>query len=441
MLFQILRVARRATPAVLGLLSFACVAAAGAQEPGAELQPATETSRYVFDSTLLIVSAFAVMAMSMGLALREAGLARMEQPLVPLKCLAVAAVAAAMTWLCGSGLASGVEPGGFLGDFVWWTAGDEAPGGGRAPGAIFLLQAALAAAGAMIVSGAVAERMKMWPFMVFAGVFAGLIYPVASSWAWGGGVLQQRGFVDYAGATILHSAAGWAALSGALLIGPRYLRQDSARFDAARPIDPGLAACGAVLIWFGVYGAVAGASAGLASVAAATAIAAALVNAALAASAGVLAAMIMTQIVYRRIDAAATINGAVGALAAISAEPFAPALWQAAVIGAFSGAIVTVGAPLLARARIDDVAGAIPAHLFCGVWGTLIVPWTKESASYVEQIIGIAMIGGFSSVMAFLAWTLLKYTVGLRLAAQTEFREHGSASSPPPFPGGKVNPR
>jgi Amt family ammonium transporter len=348
--------------------------------------------------------------------MREAGLARAPSPSVMIKCLAVIAIATLATWLCGARLADGVEAGGFLGDFSWWKETADDPTQGGAGGARFLYQAGLAAAALMIVSGAIAERARIWPYLVFAAAFAGLAQPIVEGWTWGGGYLAARGFSDFAGASVIHLSAGCAALAGALLVGPRYVRQETGRIAAPQYFDAGLAGLGGVLASLGLLGLLAGAGGGADSVESATAAARALISAAIAASAGVVVAMGLTQIVLKRVDAAAAVNGAIGGLVALSAEPLAPALWQAAIIGAFAGAIVALAPPLLNRLRIDDVAGATTAHLMCGVWGTMIVPWTKQGASYVEQAIGVAMIAAFASAISFLLWTLLKYSIGVRAA-------------------------
>lgn len=404
--------------AALALLA----AGASAQEP-ADLQPASETSRFIFSTLLLLVSGAATLLLLAGLAAREAGIVQAKNAgAAGVKSLVLGSVCALASWLVGYHLAFSVEPGGFLGGFAIWTPDDEDPGGlGRASAARWLFMTSAAAVAAASISGALAERLKFWPLAIFAAGFAAVIFPVAAGWDWGGGYLEARWrFSDFAGATLVHSAAGWAALAGAVIVGPRLARYHDGEPAPWPAASPALAAIGGLFIWLGWFGLVAGAQLALTSAQDAVALARLFVNSHLAAAAGVVAAAALTSLIYKKVELPIVVNGAIGGLVAISAGPVEPALWQAAVVGAFSGVIVTVTGPLLDRFRIDDVVGAVPAHLVCGVWGTMIVPWANESATYLGQAAGAVIVGAFALSMSILFWTFLRYTVGVRATPSRE---------------------
>lgn len=388
-----------------------------------EAAPASETSVFLFNTGLLLVSAVVILFMAPGFAMMEAGLGRDKNAATACaKVLAAFAVAGVMTWLVGYNLAFGVEPGGFLGAFALFTPKDLDPvGASRASSASFLLQSAFAGVAAAIVAGALAERIKISALMAFAAAMAGLIFPIASSWDRGGGYLETDWkFHDLAGAMIIHGVGGAAALSGALVVGARRGRFQGGRAAAMAPASLPIAALGGFLLWFGWFGLIAGAQLSYGSIGDGIAISGALVNANLAASGGVVAAIVMTSMIEKRVNLALVVGGALGGLVSISGDPVSPAIWQALLIGAFGGVIVIAGATALERLRIDDVVGAAPVHLFCGVWGTLVVAWTNEEATFVGQAVGAAMIGAFAFAMSALVFIVLKYSVGARVAADAE---------------------
>lgn len=403
--------------------SLALLAAGAAAQDAAEIQPASETSRFIFSTLLSLASAAATLLLLAGLAAREAGLVQAKNAgAAGVKILVLGSVCALASWLVGYNLAFSVEPGGFLGDFSVWTPDDSDPAElGRAAASRWLFMASAGAVAAASISGALAERLKFWPLAIFAAGFAAIIFPVAAGWDWGGGYLEARWrFSDFAGATLVHSSAGWAALAGAVIIGPRMARYHGGEPAPWTASSPALAALGGLFIWLGWFGLVGGAQLALSSALDAVALTRALVNSQLAASAGVVVAAALTSIIYQKVELPIVVNGAIGGLVAISGGPIEPALWQAVVIGAFSGVIVTVTGPLLDRFRIDDVVGAVPAHLLCGVWGTMIVPWTNESADYLGQSAGVVIVGAFSLSMSILFWTFLRYTVGVRATPSRE---------------------
>jgi Amt family ammonium transporter len=390
-----------------------------------DIGPASETSVVVFNTIFLLLSGMIVMFMSAGFCLLEAGLVRAKNAAaISLKTVSIYAIASLMVWLTGYNLIFGVEEGGFLGIFGLWSPSDADPvAAGRASSAFWFFQAAFAAAAASIVSGVLAERVKFWALMIFTIVLTGLIYPIAASWEWGGGFLDAEwGFADFAGSTIVHSVGGWAALAGALIVGARRGKYQGKRVTAMPGSNLPLAALGVFILWLGWFGFNGGSQLALGSVTDALAVAKIIVNTNMAASGGVVAALIMTSVIYKKIDITIVLNAAIGGLVAITAEPLAPAIWQAVFIGAFGGVLVTVGVPLLDRLKIDDVVGAIPAHLFCGIWGTLVVPWTNSDATLLGQAVGVSMVAAFAFGVAALLWISIKYSIGARVSAEAEFQ-------------------
>ena len=270
------------------------------------------------------------------------------------------------------------------------------------------------AAAASIVSGAVAERVKLTTFLVFSAVLTGIIYPIQGSWTWGGGWLSEMGFSDFAGSTIVHSVGGWAALTGAIIIGAR-----TGKFGADGSIRPmpgsnlPLATIGTFVLWFGWFGFNGGSQLAMGSAADVAAIANIFVNTNMAAASGVVVAIIATAILYGKIDLTMALNGALGGLVAITAEPLAPSPLLAMLIGGVGSLLVVFTVPLLDRLKIDDVVGAIPVHLVSGIWGTLAVCLSTD-ASVVTQLIGIVSIGAVVVVTSTAVWYALKLLMGLR---------------------------
>lgn len=409
---------RRPIAAAALLLPFAPVAAL-AQEAA----PASETSVVVFNTILFLAGGMLALAAAAGFALRAAGLVRAKNAAsVCLLVIAGYATAILAYWLIGFHLLHGVEPGGLLGVFALWAPKDIDPvGAGHASAAAWFYQAGLAAIPALIVAGALAERIKVWPFLIFALLLSGLVFPIIASWDWGKGYLEAEWkFVDVAGATVIHSTGGWAALAGALIIGPRRGRYTAKGVQAMPGSNLPIAALGTFLVWLGWFGFNSGFEFGLASINGAVSIARMIVNTNMAAAGGVAAAIVLASIVYKKVDLATVLNAAIGGLVSLSADPLSPQIWQAALIGAFAGVIVTVASIGLDRLRIDDVVGAVPAHLLCGLWGSLVVPWSNPDASILGQLVGISMVAVFAFGMSALVWTALKYSIGVRAGAEQE---------------------
>ena len=284
----------------------------------------------------------------------------------------------------------------------------------------WFFQMVFVATTASIVSGAIAERVKLWMFFIFIVILTALIYPVVGAWTWGGGWLAALGFQDFAGSTIVHSTGGWAALAGVLVIGPRLgkFRRDG----TARPTPPSnvlVVTLGVFILWFGWFGFNGGSQLALGSAADAVAMSNVLVNTNLAGAAGALAALVVSRPILGRMDLFAGLNGAIAGLVSITAGPdFVDHYW-AVLIGAIGGIICTGGLRLLEKVKLDDVVGAVPAHLFAGIWGTLATVIAAGAQIHV-QLIGVVAIGVFVFGVSWVLWRLLDLALGLRVSLQVE---------------------
>ncbi|MEM1362140.1 MAG: ammonium transporter, partial [Pseudomonadota bacterium] len=285
----------------------------------------------------------------------------------------------------------------------------------------YFFQLMFCATTASIVSGTVAERIKLWPFLIFVAVLTGFIYPLEASWQWGGGWLSEMGFSDFAGSTVVHAAGGFAALAGAIVLGPRIGKYGK---DGRVNVMPGsnlaLATLGTFILWLGWFGFNGGSQLAMGTVGDIADVGRIFANTNTAAAGGAVAALVLTSVMYRKPDLTMVLNGALAGLVSITAEPLAPSLGEATIIGAIGGVIVVFTVPLLDKLRIDDVVGAIPVHLIAGLWGTFIVPFTNDGANYVTQLIGFAAIGGFVFVASLIVWILLKGIMGLRVSEEAE---------------------
>ncbi len=394
-----------------------------AQEASGEIAPATDTSVFVFNTLLFLFSGMVVMFMAAGFCMLEVGLVRAKNAAtICVKNIALFSIAGLMVWLTGYNLIYGIEPGGLIGSFGMWFADDSNPlSTGFAASSDWYFQMVFVATAASIVSGTLAERIKLAPFLIFTALLTGLIYPIQAGWDWGGGYLEERWkFYDFAGSTLVHATGGWAALAGALILGPRAGRFEGPRATPMPGSNLPLATLGMFILWLGWFGFNGGSQLALGTIDDAVSVANVMVNTNMAACGGVITAVLMTGFIYKKIDLTIVINGAIGGLVSITADPLSPAIWQAVLIGGFGGVIVTVAVPFLDRFKIDDVVGAIPAHLFCGLWGTLIVPWTNAEATFAGQIIGVVMCGTFVFIMSVLIWVALRYSIGIRASAERE---------------------
>jgi len=384
---------------------------------------------YILNSFSFLVNGALVMFMAAGFAMLESGLVRSKNTAtICLKNITLYAIAGIMFYALGYNLMY-MDVTNYIGSLMPWAADDAAALAeaganfevGYSSSSDWFFQMVFVATAASIVSGTVAERIKLWPFLIFTVVLTSVIYPIQGSWTWGQGWLTQMGFLDFAGSSIVHSVGGWAALTGAIILGARKGKYGAN--GAVHPI-PGanlpLATLGTFILWLGWFGFNGGSVLALDSASNAIAMANVFANTNMAAAGGVVAAVILTQLVYKKVDLSMALNGAIGGLVSITAGPDTPTLGSAILIGGVGGAIVVFAVPLLDKLKIDDVVGAIPAHLMCGIWGTMAVPLTNTDASFVTQLIGVVGIGSFVIVTSAIVWMVLKFTIGIRASEEDE---------------------
>ena len=393
---------------------------------------ATDTV-FILNSLLFLVGGFLVFWMAAGFSMLEAGLVRSKNVTMQLtKNIALFSLATVFYYLIGYNLmyplGSWAMDGILSG--VWGVAILEAVGVGRdsaddygyaSTGSDFFFQLMFCAATASIVSGALAERIKLWPFLIFTVLLTAVIYPIQASWKWGGGFLDGMGFQDFAGSTVVHSVGGWAALTGAIILGPRIGKY--AQDGKVNPI-PGsnlaLATLGVFILWLGWFGFNGGSQLAMGSIGDVADVSRIFSNTNAAAAGGAIAALILTQIMYKKPDLTMVLNGALAGLVSITAEPLAPTLGQATIIGAVGGLLVVVSVPILDKFKIDDVVGAIPVHLIAGIWGALIVPLTNSDASFGTQLYSIIIVGLFVVITTAIVWYVLKAIFGIRVDEEAE---------------------
>ena len=284
----------------------------------------------------------------------------------------------------------------------------------------WFFQMVFVATAASIVSGALAERVKLWTFFAFVAVLTAIIYPIVGAWTWGGGWLTEMGFKDFAGSTIVHSTGGWAALAGALIVGPRLgkFRSDGS-VKSTPPSNVPAVTLGVFILWLGWFGFNGGSQLALGSAADAVGMSNVLANTNLAAGAGVMAAVSVARLILGRVDLLAVLNGAIGGLVAITAGPDFTDHYWAILIGAIGGIVCVSGMKLLEILKLDDVVGAIPAHLLAGIWGTLAV-CIASGGDFVTQLVGILAIGAFVFAASLAVWFVLDKTIGARVTQKVE---------------------
>ena len=382
---------------------------------------------YIFNTLSFLMTGFLVMFMAAGFAMLEAGLVRTKN--VSMQCLkniAIYSIAGIMFWLIGYNIMYNdvAASGGYFG--IPAIKGFEDVGGsdletGYSAASDWFFQMVFCATTASIVSGTVAERVKLWPFLIFTVVLTGVFYPLVGSWQWGGGWLSEMGFSDFAGSTLVHSVGGWAALAGAIIIGAR-----TGKFgkDGSVHVMPGssipLATLGTFILWLGWFGFNGGSQLAMGTLGDVTDISRIFANTNLAACGGVVAVMILTQIIYKKVDVTMALNGALAGLVSITAEPLAPSAFTAIIIGGIGGVLIVFAVPMLDKLKIDDVVGAIPVHLLCGIWGTMAVPISNGDTSFVTQFIGVVAYGVFMLVASAVLWFILKMITGVRVSEEEE---------------------
>jgi len=394
---------------------------------------------FVFNTFSFLVHGFLVMLMAAGFAMLESGLVRAKNTAaICLKNIALYSVAGIAFYIIGYAVMYTDVNGGWIGSFDFLynppdaelallNAEEATPEqvaavveGGYSAMSDWFFQMVFVATTASIVSGTLAERVRILPFLVFTVLLSALIYPIQASWVWGGGWLAEMGFSDFAGSTLVHSTGGWAALAGAIVLGAR--KGKYGPDGSVNPI-PGanlpLATLGTLILWFGWFGFNGGSQLALGSALDAVAISIVYVNTNLAAAAGVIAAMATSYAMYRKIDLTLALNGAIAGLVSITAGPDVQNHVLALVIGGIGGVLVAFAVPALDRLKIDDVVGAISAHLVAGVWGTLAVG-IFGGGDFVVQLVGVAAIGAFVFLASLAAWVALKAVIGIRLSDEQE---------------------
>ena len=391
--------------------------------------------QFVFNTFSFLVWGALVMWMCAGFTMLEAGSVRTKNAsVICLKNIGLYSIAGLMYYFMGYNLMY-TDVSGWMGSFtfLYGPSADELAllsGDEEAKAAViengysvmsdWFFQMVFVATTASIVSGTLAERVKLWSFFIFIVFLTAIIYPIVGAWTWGGGWLNEMGFQDFAGSTIVHSTGGWAALAGALVVGPRLgkFRADGS-VKPTIPSNVPIVTLGVFILWLGWFGFNGGSQLALGGAADAVAMSNVLVNTNLAAAAGVMAAMIVSRPLLGRIDLLAALNGAIAGLVSITAGPDIVTHYWAVLIGGAGGALVVVGIMFLERLKVDDVVGAIPAHLFAGVWGTLAV-CIAAGGDIMVQLTGILAVGAFVFLSSYVLWFAIEKTVGVRVTRAVE---------------------
>lgn len=376
---------------------------------------------FILNGFLFVVSGILVMWMAAGFAMLEAGLTRSKNNATVLtKNIALFAISCIMYYFVGYQLMYG-EGGAFMGSFAMMdmtTAADA-----TYPAASdFFFQVVFVATAASVISGSIAERMKLWPFLIFVAILSGIIYPIQGHWSWGGSELGgiMAGFSDFAGSTIVHSVGGWAALAGVILLGAR--KGKYTKDGQVRPI-PGsnltLATLGTFILWMGWFGFNGGSVLAMDSKANIDSIALVVADTNMAAAAGAIAAAILTQIIYKKVDLTFVLNGALAGLVSCTAGPDL-GMMVAFIEGIIGGVLVVLAVPFFDKLRIDDPVGALSVHLVAGIWGTLAVGIFNPEVTILAQVKGIVIVGAFVFIASLIIWKILDVIMGLRVSEEVE---------------------
>ena len=407
-------------------------------EPTLEFSEVSSETEFVFNTFAFLIWGALVMWMCAGFTMLESGSVRTKNAsMICLKNIGLYSIAGLAFFFVGYNLMYvGVAEGGFIGTFklMYGPSSDEVAllgGDSNALGAVveqgqavmsdWFFQMVFVATTASIVSGALAERVRMWPFFIFVLVLTAVIYPIVGAWTWGGGWLAELGFSDFAGSTIVHSTGGWAALAGVMIAGPR-LGKFLSNGDV-RPTPPSnvlVVTLGVFILWLGWFGFNGGSQLKLGSAADAVAMSNVLVNTNLAAAAGILVSLAFSRFIIGRMDLIVGLNGAIAGLVSITAGPAMTDHYWAIIIGAVGGALLVLGTKLLEKLKLDDVVGAIPAHLVAGIWGTMAV-CIASGGDFVAQLVGVVSIGVFVFAVSWVLWKLLAISpLGIRVSRGVE---------------------
>ena len=384
----------------------------------------SEEGQYIFNSLGFYIGGVLVAFMAAGFCMLESGLVTTKSvSTIGAKNIGKFAICSIIFFLFGYNIAYGIPEGGYIGSFSIWSDGSEV-GTGYSDSSDWFFQTMFVCATVSIVSGAVAERIKIWPFFAFAVVMSGLIYPISMGWQWGGGWLSAAGFSDFAGSTIVHACGGAAALAGIIVLGAREGRFTSSGGKrvmvpfAASSIP--LVTLGTFLLWFGWFGFNGFSQLAMGTFDDVNAISKIAVNTHLAGAAGTVTGAVVTRLIGGKTDIIMMLNGALAGLVAITAEPLAPTPGLAIVIGSIGALIMYFGTKMLESFGLDDVVGAIPVHMFAGIFGTLVVPVSNSDTAFGTQLIGTISVCAFSFVLSYALFTALKATVGLRISKAAE---------------------
>jgi len=420
-LFEGNRMMRNFAKILGGVAIAAAIPSLGWAQDAPTLESLAANDAFVFNTLLFLIGGFLVMWMAAGFAMLEAGFVRTKN--VSMQCLkniTLYSIAGLMFWVVGYNLMYG--GGDYFGKIAIMSFAAEDVGTGYSSYSDWFFQMVFCATTASIVSGTVAERIKFWPFFIFVVFLTGFIYPIVGSWEWGGGFLDAKfAFSDFAGSTLVHSTGGWAALMGAIILGPRIGKYVDGKVNPIPGSNMTLATLGVFILWLGWFGFNGASQLAMGTITDADSIARVFVNTNMAAVAGVLVAVVFTQLRYGKIDLTLALNGALAGLVAITAEPLTPSVPMALLIGGIGSLLACLAVPLLDKLKIDDVVGAIPVHLVAGIFGTLIVPLTNDGATFGGQFMGVLAVGVFVSLVSAIIWFALKMTIGIRVSEEDEY--------------------
>ncbi|MGM0624153.1 MAG: ammonium transporter [Campylobacterota bacterium] len=376
---------------------------------------------YILDGFLLVIAGILVMWMAAGFAMLEAGLTRTKNNVTILtKNVALFSIASMMYFFIGYNIMYGDGNAFMGGGFA--LSGFMAEDFATPISADFFFQLVFVATAASVISGTIAERMKLWPFLIFVVILSGFIYPIQGHWTWGGSELGGviSGFSDFAGSTIVHSVGGWAALAAVLLLGAR--RGKYGKDGSVRPI-PGsnmpLATLGTFILWMGWFGFNGGSQLAISSKDDIDAFATVVASTNMAAAVGAVTAALATQLIYKKVDLTFVLNGALAGLVSVTAAPDT-GIWYATLVGCVGGLLVVIAVPLFDKIKIDDPVGALSVHLVAGIWGTLAVGLFTANATFFDQLKGVVVIGIFVFVASFIVWFILDKIMGLRISEEEE---------------------
>ena len=406
------------------LIFLSCIFALLASSNSFAESTMSEEGQYIFNSLGFYIGGVLVAFMAAGFCMLESGLVTTKSvSTIGAKNIGKFAICSIIFFLFGYNIAYGIPEGGYIGSFSVWSDGSEV-GTGYSDSSDWFFQTMFVCATVSIVSGAVAERIKIWPFFAFAVVMSGLIYPISMGWQWGGGWLSAAGFSDFAGSTIVHACGGAAALAGIIVLGAREGRFTSSGGKrvmvpfAASSIP--LVTLGTFLLWFGWFGFNGFSQLAMGTFDDVNAISKIAVNTHLAGAAGTVTGAALTRLIGGKTDIVMMLNGALAGLVAITAEPLTPGPITAMIIGSIGAVIMYYGTKMLENLGLDDVVGAIPVHMFAGIFGTLVVPFTNPDTSFGTQLVGVTSVCIFSFVLSWITFSSLKSTVGLRISKAAE---------------------